>query len=96
MRVRLAAVALLLWTWSVIGHGQTSPVFIPRTDIQEPAPTFRTRAEAVAIDVFVTDADGKPVSGLTVDDFELDENGKQQDITTFQAVNIPVDVREED
>jgi hypothetical protein len=52
---------------------------------------LRSRVEAV--DVFVTDADGHPVSGLRADDSELAEDGKRQDITTFQAVDIPTDVR---
>ena len=44
--------------------------------------------------MFVTDAAGKPVSGLTVDDFELVENGTAQPITTFQAVDIPIESRD--
>ena len=95
LRQRLASVGLLVCVASLVGHGQTPQVFMPR-ELQEPRPTFRARAEAVAIDVFVTDADGKAVNGLTADDFELDENGTRQDITTFRAVNIPVDVRDEE
>ena len=59
---------------------------------QEPAqtPTFRTSVEAVQINVIVTDADGNPVSGLTKDDFELVERGQPRDITTFSAIDIPV------
>ena len=52
---------------------------------------FRSAIEAVQIDVFVTDTQGNPVSGLTIDDFELVENGKPQPITTFEAVNIPIE-----
>jgi VWFA-related protein len=57
---------------------------------QAPA-TFRSAVEAVQIDVYVTDVAGNPVSGLTMDDFELLENGTAQDITTFQAVDIPIE-----
>jgi VWFA-related protein len=95
-RHSLAFLVLLVCLASVVGYGQGPPVSVPLGDGQAPAPTFRGRVEAVAIDVFVTDAEGNPVSGLTADDFELDENGKRQDITTFQAVDIPVEVREED
>src|SRR5690349_4759065 len=35
------------------------------------------------VDVVVTDRAGKPVHGLTKDDFELFENGKLQPITNF-------------
>jgi VWFA-related protein len=58
---------------------------------QEQTPIFRSAIEAVQIHVYVTDADGNPVSGLTVDDFELVEDGKPQPVTTFEAVNIPIE-----
>jgi len=95
-RNQITFAVLLTCVASVVGYGQAPGVSLPLPDDQGPAPTFRTSAEAVAIDVFVTDADGKPVSGLTADDFELDENGKRQDITTFRAVDIPVEVRDEE
>jgi VWFA-related protein len=58
-------------------------------------PTFRAAIEAVQIDVLVTDAEGRPVSGLTAADFELLENGKPQAITTFSSVDIPIERGEE-
>jgi VWFA-related protein len=57
----------------------------------QPAATFRSAIEAVQVDVFVTDADGNPVAGLTADDFELIENGKPLPVTTFRAVDIPIE-----
>lgn len=54
-------------------------------------PTFRAAIEAVQVDVMVTDAAGHLVSGLTAADFELRENGKPQAITTFSAVDIPIE-----
>jgi VWFA-related protein len=59
-----------------------------------PQPVFRTGVEVVQMNVIVTDQDDKPVSGLTVDDFEVFENGVQQVITTFAPVNIPLERRE--
>ncbi len=38
------------------------------------------------VDVVVTDRDGKPVRGLTQDDFEIYENGVRQSITNFSAI----------
>jgi len=58
---------------------------------QEPTPTFRQGVEAVQLSVIVTDSEGNPVSGLTEDDFEILENGSPRQITTFAAVNIPIE-----
>jgi VWFA-related protein len=54
-------------------------------------PTFRSSAEAVQITAIVTDTAGNPVSGLTEDDFEIIENNVPQAITTFSAVDIPIE-----
>jgi VWFA-related protein len=53
----------------------------------------------VNVDVFVTDADGKRVRGLTRDDLEIYENGKLQPISHFAEyrgaqVNVGVDLPE--
>jgi VWFA-related protein len=58
---------------------------------QEPTgPTFRGQVDIVSVDVFVTDPAGVPVPNLTLDDFELFEDGRQQAITSFAAVDIPI------
>jgi VWFA-related protein len=57
---------------------------------QQTPPTFRAGVEAVAVDAFVTDRAGNPVTNLTIDDFELLEDGKPQRITSFTEVNIPI------
>lgn len=44
----------------------------------------------VSIDVFATDAKGKPVPGLTRDDFEVLESGRPQEITNFSEVREEV------
>lgn len=41
----------------------------------------------VNVDVYVTDGDGEPVTGLTVDDFLIEESGRPQTITNFYAVS---------
>jgi VWFA-related protein len=58
---------------------------------QEPVATFRAGVRAIPIDVVVTDQDGNPVRGLTVEDFEITERGRPQPITTFEAVDIPIE-----
>jgi len=80
MRMGFAAVACLL-LWSGSAFAQTTPA--------RERQTFRTDVEAVEVDVRVLDAQGKPIPGLTREDFELFENGKRQDIRTFTAVDVP-------
>src|SRR5687768_7368841 len=59
-------------------------------DSPQPTPTFRGGVEAVVVDVYVSDKNGNPVPDLTVDDFEVFENGRLQSITTFTNVDIPL------
>ena len=53
--------------------------------------TFEVEVNYVDVDVVVTDDQGKFVTGLTRDDFEVFEDGKPQKIDTFSLVNIPVE-----
>jgi len=43
-------------------------------------------AYLVEIDAVVTDGDGKPVTGLTQDEFEVKDDGKRVELKTFDAV----------
>ncbi len=60
---------------------------------QEPTPTFRAGVRAVQIDALVTDQDGTAVRGLTAEDFEIAERGRPRPITTFEAVDLPIERR---
>lgn len=51
-------------------------------------PTFRGGARFVRVDAYPTDAQGKPIAGLTADDFELLEDGQPQTIDTFEFVQV--------
>jgi VWFA-related protein len=53
------------------------------TQNQVPAPTIRVSTHMVLVDVVVSDKQGKPVGGLRPEDFELQENGKAEKISTF-------------
>ena len=48
-------------------------------------PTFRTTVDLVHFGVSVVDKQGKPVTGLTADDFQVLENGKAQTLKHFAA-----------
>lgn len=56
-----------------------------------PSPTFKAQVEYVEVDALVTDQQGAFVPNLTIDDFQVFEDGKRQKISSFALINIPVE-----
>jgi VWFA-related protein len=52
---------------------------------QEPALVIRTESRLVQMTVVVQDGKGKPVTGLTKDDFTVTDDGKPQTVSIFEA-----------
>ena len=52
--------------------------------ITDPETTLRIFGRAVLVDVVVTDKSGRAVPGLRKNDFEVNENGKRQEIDFFE------------
>jgi len=52
--------------------------------------SFRTSVELINVTVTVTDAQGRFVSGLKADDFEVYEDGKLQTVSQFDSERVPV------
>src|SRR5687767_7784142 len=50
-------------------------------------PPFRSGTNVIRVDATVTDRGGKPVTTLTAEDFEIEEDGKPQAITSFKFVS---------
>ncbi len=69
----------------------------PAPQAQQPAPidqppvTFRVEVNYVEVDAIVTDAQGTPIANLSKDDFELFEDGKRQEVSSFSLINIPIE-----
>jgi VWFA-related protein len=56
---------------------------------EEPVPpSFPSEVELVTVDAVVLDDDGKPVRGLTRDDFLVFEDGRPQEIASFEAFDL--------
>jgi VWFA-related protein len=72
--------SLLVLASLVLGGWFQAPSPSP-TDV--PSPTIRVSTHLVVVDVVVTDKQGKPATGLRPEDFEIEENGKPQKISTF-------------
>ena len=59
---------------------------------QDPGLTIRVDVPLVTLDVQVFDANGRPVSDLTRDDFTIYEDGKLQEIRNFSPVDTPYSI----
>ena len=59
----------------------------PQVPPQAP-PVFGTGVELVRLDVVVLDKDGRPLTGLTREDFAVEEEGRPQTIESFEPVVV--------
>ena len=86
--------ALSLLRWVVPARGPRSifaltllfAVAIPAASFAQGF-RFRAAATRVIVDVLVLDEDGNPAPGLTVDDFELFEEGEPQEVLSLDVVD---------
>jgi VWFA-related protein len=65
---------------------------VKRIGAQEQLPTFRSMANAVAVDVTVRDSKRKSVTGLKASDFEVYDNGVRQEVAEVSYGKLPIDV----
>ncbi len=54
-------------------------------------PTFKSGVEYVEVDAIVTTSQGQIVRDLAQKDFEILEDGRRQELTTFALVDIPIE-----
>jgi Ca-activated chloride channel homolog len=81
--IAVAGAGLLFWLCSISTLAQEPTV---------PQPAIRVNVERVDVGVIVTDLRGKFVEGLRRDDFHVFDNGAEQPITEFVAVEEPAQV----
>jgi VWFA-related protein len=75
----LAAAGLVLIPAVLAAQAPASdppPVFVERIDV-----------DVINVEVFVTDGQGRPVTGLTKEDFEIRHDGKPVEVTNFFTVS---------
>jgi VWFA-related protein len=68
--------------------GMLAPLRVERAataQSQPGLPRFPSQVELITVDAVVIDAGGHPVPGLTRDDFVVKENGRVQEIASFEA-----------
>ena len=89
MRARVLSgllVVVALWAAPAAQQPET-PQPRPQPEQQLP-PTFRTGVGIVRVDVTVSDRADRPVDDLTVEDFEVREDGTPQTVQTLQFVRL--------
>ena len=52
-------------------------------------PALKSGVTLVEVDVVISDKSGRPVRGLSREDFEVDEDGQPVEIASFSAVDLP-------
>jgi VWFA-related protein len=80
--VRLVSLAAFLVAAAAHIHGAQDPPPEP--------PRFRVGVDAVRMDVVVTDKDGRLVTDLAADEFEVRQDGKLQNVTLARYVPVAV------
>ncbi|HEX9187688.1 MAG TPA: VWA domain-containing protein, partial [Vicinamibacteria bacterium] len=84
-RVLLVLLVLALGTEPATPQAAARPPAAPQAP---PPPVFGATGEVVRLDVLALDGEGRPVTGLTRDDFEVEEGGRKQEITSFEPVVV--------
>jgi VWFA-related protein len=83
----MSGLVLLLFGISLPVLAQTEAPPEPQPAAEEQSVHFESvEVTVVNVDVYVTDKKGRPIKGLTKDDFELREDGKPVEVTNFFAV----------
>ncbi|MEO8075963.1 MAG: hypothetical protein ABI818_06500 [Acidobacteriota bacterium] len=62
---------------------------MPRVAGTQQPPVFRAGVGLVTLDVRVLDSDGRPVTGLTEDDFAVEFSGRKQPVRVVEYVEYP-------
>lgn len=68
----------------------SSPFLLVSLSGQQPPARFSVASNLILVDVRVLDSRGRPVEGLSVEDFVLLEEGMVQQITFFQEISLPL------
>lgn len=83
------SIFFVLFALPLLCSAQTPPVSQP-TLPSESDEVVRISTELVKVDAVVVDQNGKQISNLTVDDFEVFQDGKLQKITNFSYISAEI------
>lgn len=89
--IRIASTLLVVaWVITALPAAQErpAPAAPAAAAPQGPETTFRAGVDSISVDAIVTDRQGRPVTDLKPEDFEIREGGKAQAIENFRLVQI--------
>src|SRR5215475_12534599 len=78
--VLFGALSLHLSIWAATAQGSKK---VQKSPAQEPGETIKINSNLVSVPVSVTDSAGRPVRNLRAEDFQLEEEGKRQQVVTL-------------
>jgi VWFA-related protein len=84
----LAAAALLSPLSPLAAQQQSKPAQDQSTPVASPGGTIRVSTELVLVNVVARDKKGNPIRDLKKEDFTLYEDGKRQDISSFDFEDV--------
>ena len=87
---RLGAPAILIGGVLAVCLGGSALARHAQSERERATIRFGVELDFVEVYAIVTDKDGRFVSNLTPEDFDVYEEGDQQEIATFSLVNVPV------
>src|SRR6185436_16389009 len=88
MKVLSSSLIILFVILFPAATSSQSPTQQPKTGADD---VVKISTTLIQVDATVLDKKGKPVKGLTADDFEIYENSKKQPITNFAFVELETD-----
>lgn len=88
MMMRRRQVGLVVLALAVAGATPAGQQAQAPPQPQPQRPVFGARIDTVSVDVVVTDRQGRPVTDLTIDDFEVTENRTPQTVDSFRLIEI--------
>src|SRR5271154_1620498 len=84
----LAAAALLSPLSPLAAQDQSKPPQDQSTPVASPGGTIRVSTDLVLVNVVARDKKGNPIRDLKKEDFTLYEDGKKQDISSFDFEDV--------
>jgi VWFA-related protein len=93
MKNKLVVVAVTALLTAVTFASQVPATQTPtqKPEVPQPPVTFRAEVNYVEVDARVVDEQGRFISTLTQDDFQILEDDRPQQISVFTLVNLPVE-----